>query len=193
MIVPRKGGQAIERPGGDTDLDALVAGTAVDTLVGRHVGEVPAHRRLHEMPADGAAVGGIESRPADIGQPDLTPGMALRLLVLTVDVAADIAGGNAVRPQHGDHQVGKILADSLASRQQMLDGRSGIGHIACILETSADVLGDLADPHADPHSRHRPQFCQHRVQERRGSCWPPERQIVDRFERQEPVVTGGIS
>ena len=61
--------------------DRLLGLAAVDALVRRHVGEIAADGHLDEMLVGQAVVGRVDADPAQVGQPGLAPGVALRFLV----------------------------------------------------------------------------------------------------------------
>ena len=56
-----------------------------------------------------------------------------------MNVAADVAGRYAERPQNRDHQVREILADALALFQHVVHRRTRQRHVAGVFKVIVDV------------------------------------------------------
>ena len=71
-------------------------------------------------------VGGIESLPAHLGNVQSQPGMrgvrpgGSGARIAGVNIAADIARGNAQQAGHADEQVGEILADPFLACEHLV-------------------------------------------------------------------------
>src|ERR1700690_4113485 len=104
-----------------------------------NIGVIPPHSDADVAFPPEKVIGGIEFHPAGFPKISFDPGVrrarggAVVPLVLMIKVAADVAARNAELAHESDHDVSKILADTLASAQGIVNGRihtSSIGHVA---------------------------------------------------------------
>jgi len=114
----------------DGDIEFAV-GLAAEDPVGRgHVGIVAADGGADVAMMGDEVVGGVEAHPAQVGQEHIDPGVsgvrggAVVILAAAVEVAGDVAGGDADMAQEGDHGVGKVLANALAADDGLIDRES---------------------------------------------------------------------
>src|SRR2546426_4936810 len=112
-----------DEPRVDLGRERLARRPAIDALVRRHVVVVTAVADDDVALVDGPAVRRIERHPARRRRVELDPGVALRGLALPavhVQVAADVAAGDAAETQPAEHQVGEGLAHALAQLEEIL-------------------------------------------------------------------------
>ena len=132
--------------GCDADGDGFLAATAGDPLVWGDVGVVASDGDADETLIDRAGVCGIVTDPAESGDPSFAPGVTLRFLIGSMDVSADVSGGNCERTKDGNHEVREVLTDSLAMREDVVNGGSGIRDVTCVFEISVDVISNALHP-----------------------------------------------
>src|ERR1051326_2857177 len=86
----------------------------------RHLGVAAADAHLDVVMVRHQPMGGVEADPAGVRNEALHPGVhGAFLSSLDVQIAADVARGNAGRARDGEHQVREILADAAAMRQYL--------------------------------------------------------------------------
>ena len=115
---------------------------AVEDAPGRRDVPVVAARGDSNLPAPAgeALVGGVEADPAEPRQPALDPGVGG--VAGPLEVAGDIAGGDAPGADDGDHEVGVVLADPAPRLQDVLDGGLRRGASRDVLQAAEEGVGE---------------------------------------------------
>ena len=91
-------------------------------------------------------VGGVETDPAEAGQEGFHPGvggigpLAHATSRPVIEIAGDVARGDAPPARHRDHDVGEVLADAAADFQRVVDGRMDLRDPRLVGEGSMDRM-----------------------------------------------------
>ena len=113
---------------------------------GGNVGVVAAHGGADVAMVGDEVVGGVEADPTEMRQQDVDPGVgcvgggAVVVFAAAIEIAGDVARGNADEAQQGDHGVGKVLADALAADDGLVDrgvDARGAGHVFEVVEETS--------------------------------------------------------
>ena len=124
-------------------VELAVGVAAEDAVRGRNVGVVAADGGADVPVVGDQVVGGVEAHPAQMRQQHIDPGVggirrrAVVVLAAAIEIAGNVAGGNAHMAQQGNHGVGKILADTFAADDGFINGRvdaRGAGHVFEVIE-----------------------------------------------------------
>ena len=143
-------------PASDADLnvEGLAVATLVNPLERGDILIIPTDANL-DMPFPlKDVVGGIVTDPNTGGGIHLHPGMTGRgtdqfrcipVIVLDnnrvgFDVTTDVAGRKSGSPADGNHQMGKILTDSLPGGQELGDGGGTIGDAGTVPQVLKEIL-----------------------------------------------------
>jgi hypothetical protein len=167
----------------------LLGNAAEDALVGRYVVVVTTVADDDVALVDRAVVGRIERNPAVRRRPELDPGVTLRglaALALDVQVTAHVTAGDPAEPEQAQHQVGEVLTDPGADREEVLGGRVVLRHVRLVLESLRQVVPQRLDVFADRHGAGGCGRLVRRPQRRRQLHGPVEGEEVE--QRVGPVA-----
>ena len=114
----------------DVDGDVEVTGgfAAKDAVRGGNIGVVATDGGADVPVVCNKVIGGIKTNPAKMRHEHVDPGMAgvggrtVVIFATSVEIAGDVASGDANKAQQSDHGVGEILTDSAPIEDGLVDG-----------------------------------------------------------------------
>ena len=113
----------------DSDIELALSVAAEDAVGWRNVSVVATDGGADVAAMGDEVIGGIKADPAEVGQQDIDPGVggigggAVMVFAAAVEIAGDVAGGDADVAEEGDHGVGKVLTDALVAGDRFVDRR----------------------------------------------------------------------
>ncbi len=122
-----------------------------DAVRRRHIGVIPPNRHTDVAVTGRHVIGGVEAHPAQPRQKGLDPGMGrtsgrpVGVLLLMIQIAAHVTGGNAERADQRNHDVGKILTDPSTYAERVINRRVDVRVLLGVLKGSIDRSGDVSD------------------------------------------------
>ena len=122
---------------------------AKDAVRGRNVGVVAADRGADVPVMRDQIVGGIDANPSQMRQERFDPGVrrvggrAVVVLAAAIQIARDVARGNADMAQQRDHGVGEVLADAFAAHDGFVDRRVDARGARHVIEVVKEALVQL--------------------------------------------------
>ena len=137
----------------DGDVEFAFGAAAEDAVGWGDIGVVAPHRGADVSMVGDEVIGGIEADPTEVGQQDIDPGVggigggAVMVFAAAIEIAGDVAGGDADMAEQGDHGVGKVLANALAADDGFVDGGVDAGGAGLVIEVVVEALVELLDEH----------------------------------------------
>ena len=147
------GRQGVGWTDGDGDTEGALGLAFINAAGRRDVGVVAANGDADVAITADEVVGGIEGGPTEARDKGFDPGVGsafegavfVAVFLAMKEVAADVTAGDAERAHEGNHDVGEILADSLAGLQRVFDGGIDFGAVGHVVEEGVDAFVEMRE------------------------------------------------